>query len=330
MSSEIKVFGISLPIIIIIFCVIIVAFIVVLILMYRQLMNISRKYYSITKGTSEKDFEKIVLTRFKEMEKMKSYMNKLNRDHKEILLRANSCISRTGLVRYNAFDDLSGELSFSLALLDRDYNGIVVTSMHSRESCYTYAKEIINGSSYIALSKEELEAIEKAKTIDEEILSTENSDLPQDEIFSTLVSFEEYPDPPSKKKKRSDDFSSETSSLSERGLSIYRRSGKNNEDERKRIAEDDRKRLTKENRKGLLAKKESNDTPEEKDKKLRKKKSSESPGEKPRRRSDSSSSDKKSSIKASLRPPKKSSPESQRPMKAPSKPRRKPKEEPTE
>ena len=319
MSSEVKVFGISLPIIIIIFCVIIVAFIVVLILMYRQLMNISRKYYSITKGTSEKDFEKIVLTRFKEMEKMKSYMNKLNRDHKEILLRSNSCISRTGLVRYDAFDDLAGELSFSLALLDRDYNGIVVTSMHSRESSYTYAKEIINGSSYIALSKEETEAIEKAKTIDEEILSAENSELPQDEIFSTLVSFEEYPDPPARKKKKSDEFASETSSLSERGLSIYRRSGKKSEEDRERDSERnrERKRLAKE------------DLPEETpvEKKPRKLKSADNAASKLRRRSEQGSSSKKADIQLSKRPPKKSSAESQRPMKASSKQKRAPKEE---
>ena len=313
MSSEVKVFGISLPIIVIIMLVIIVIFAVALILMYRQLMSISRKYYSITKGTSEKDFEKIVLTRFREMDKMKAYMNKLNRDHKEILLRSNSCISRSGLVRYNAFNDLSGELSFSLALLDRDYNGIVVTSMHSRESCYTYAKEIIKGESYISLSKEELEAIEKAKTIDEEILSAENSELPQDEIFETLVSYEEFPEPV-RKKKKSDDFGSETSSLSERGLNVYRRKGRRSEPESDIIPENASSDVSKEKKRRRLL---SADLSEKKSKK----KATEEPTSEPTakrssKRSESGGADRKHNSTISKRPPRKSSAESQRPMKS--------------
>lgn len=73
---------------------------------------------------------------------------------------------KTGLIKYNAFREMSGKLSYSLALLDQEDNGIIVTSMYSREGCYSYAKEIIRGESYINLSEEEEEALKIAVTGD--------------------------------------------------------------------------------------------------------------------------------------------------------------------
>ena len=64
---------------------------------------------------------------------------------------------------------MAGKLSFVIALLNEDNSGFVFNSMHSREGCFNYAKEIIKGESYIPLSDEEKEAIEKAKTVEEEI-----------------------------------------------------------------------------------------------------------------------------------------------------------------
>ena len=64
---------------------------------------------------------------------------------------------------------MAGKLSFVIALLNDDNTGIIFNAMHSREGCFTYAKEIIKGESYIPLSDEEKEALERAKTVEEEI-----------------------------------------------------------------------------------------------------------------------------------------------------------------
>mgnify|MGYP003430956960 FL=1 len=69
---------------------------------------------------------------------------------------------KTGLVKYDAFREMSGALSYSLALLDKENNGVLISSMYSREGCYTYAKEIIKGESKINLSEEETEALKQA------------------------------------------------------------------------------------------------------------------------------------------------------------------------
>lgn len=69
---------------------------------------------------------------------------------------------KTGLVKYDAFREMSGKLSYALALLDKNNNGFMVNSMYSREGCYSYVKEIIKGESYITLSEEEQEALKMA------------------------------------------------------------------------------------------------------------------------------------------------------------------------
>ena len=60
--------------------------------------------------------------------------------------------------------EMGGKLSFVLALLDKNNDGILLNSVHSsREGCYTYLKEIIKGESFLELSNEEREALEQAK-----------------------------------------------------------------------------------------------------------------------------------------------------------------------
>ena len=68
-----------------------------------------------------------------------------------------------GIVKYNAFFDLSGELSYSLALLDKMDNGFILNSVYSREGSYSYIKEVRAGECDIELSKEEKQALEQAK-----------------------------------------------------------------------------------------------------------------------------------------------------------------------
>ena len=67
-----------------------------------------------------------------------------------------------GIVKYDAFNEMGGKLSFAIAMLDGNNSGWIINAMHSREGCYTYIKEIIKGESYIELAEEEAEALDKA------------------------------------------------------------------------------------------------------------------------------------------------------------------------
>jgi hypothetical protein len=73
-----------------------------------------------------------------------------------------NCIQRVGVVRYDAFPDVGGGLSFSLAVTDEPGNGVVMTSLYGREGCRIYAKSLVRGESEIPLSNEEQQAIRQA------------------------------------------------------------------------------------------------------------------------------------------------------------------------
>ncbi len=72
------------------------------------------------------------------------------------------CIQKVGIVRYKAIANTGADLSFAIALLDYENNGIVLNGIYSRDGSYTYAKPIQNGKSTYNLSDEEMEAIAKA------------------------------------------------------------------------------------------------------------------------------------------------------------------------
>ncbi len=71
-------------------------------------------------------------------------------------------VQKTGIVRYNPFSDVGGDQSFSIALLDGNNNGIVVSSLYTKEGNRIYGKPIKNGISEYSLSDEEKKAISKA------------------------------------------------------------------------------------------------------------------------------------------------------------------------
>lgn len=74
-----------------------------------------------------------------------------------------TCIQKIGIVRFNAYDNVGSDLSYSVALLDSNDCGVVLSGLFSRDSSLNYAKPITNGNSKYALSAEEIQALEIAK-----------------------------------------------------------------------------------------------------------------------------------------------------------------------
>jgi Protein of unknown function (DUF4446) len=76
--------------------------------------------------------------------------------------RIDGCVTHRALVRYDAYGEMSGQQSSSVALLDARRSGIVVSSIHHRDSARVYFKQIVAGESELELSPEEREAVERA------------------------------------------------------------------------------------------------------------------------------------------------------------------------
>jgi hypothetical protein len=73
-------------------------------------------------------------------------------------------VQKVGVHRFNALADEGGALSFSLALLDRNHTGLVITSIHGRQQNRVYSKAVEQGTGLVQLSEEEQKAIQNAST----------------------------------------------------------------------------------------------------------------------------------------------------------------------
>ena len=139
----------------------IVAIILSIVILFR-LKGLKRKYNLFMSGKDAESLEPLLLKRFEEIEVLTSTNAKNTNEIAEIFKRLQFVYQKVGIVKYDAFNEMGGRLSFSLAMLDNRNNGHIINSMHSREGCYTYIKEIINGQSCIELGDEERKALNQA------------------------------------------------------------------------------------------------------------------------------------------------------------------------
>ena len=135
---------------------------VVLKIVLCKLKTLKRRVDSLTRGKDTESLEDIIVSYLERVESLEEGEEITRAALNAIKDNLKITYQKTGLVKYDAFREMSGALSYSLALLDKENNGVLISSMYSREGCYTYAKEIIKGESKINLSEEEAEALKQA------------------------------------------------------------------------------------------------------------------------------------------------------------------------
>jgi hypothetical protein len=141
---------------------IVVLLILIIILMVKQ-SKLNKKYKTFMKGATGENLEGIVTKKFAEIDEIKSAIQSMNSHLGRIDEKLLITFQKVGIVKYNAFKEMGGKLSFAVALLNDTNDGFIINSMHSsREGCYTYIKEIIKGESFVVLAEEETEALELA------------------------------------------------------------------------------------------------------------------------------------------------------------------------
>jgi len=128
-----------------------------------SLKKFKNRYKKFFKNSDDLNIERLVEDNIdlcnEILNKNKDIESKINYIERNLI----QCVQKVGIVRYNAFDNVGSNLSFAIALLDGNDNGIVLNGIYSRESTTTYAKSIINGQSKYALSAEEIQAIDIAR-----------------------------------------------------------------------------------------------------------------------------------------------------------------------
>lgn len=128
-----------------------------------QMSQLKKRYKIFMSGKNARNLEKTLIDRLDQIDTLIEANTANERNIQKLFANMKFTFQKVGLVKYDAFHEMGGKLSFSLALLNETDDGFVMNAVHSREGCYTYVKDIIAGNSVIILSPEEKEALDIAK-----------------------------------------------------------------------------------------------------------------------------------------------------------------------
>ena len=145
--------------------VLFVAVCFLLLLLFRikaKVLYLEKRYSKLLQGESVSNMEAIILKRFAEIDVLKKNTTMVADSLNAISSMCAASLQKVGIVKYDAFDDVGGNLSHALCVLDRGNNGLIINVIHSTDRCMTYAKEVVAGEVFTALSEEEQEALNKA------------------------------------------------------------------------------------------------------------------------------------------------------------------------
>lgn len=126
------------------------------------IVNLKRKYKKFMGGKEVKSLEKQIERIIEDNKYLIELSNENKKGIRELNEKFENSFSKVGIVKYDAFNQMGGMLSFSIALLNNKNSGYILNSVHSTEGCYTYVKEITAGICDLELSNEEKSALSQA------------------------------------------------------------------------------------------------------------------------------------------------------------------------
>lgn len=127
-----------------------------------QCRKIRKKLKIFFNGKKASDLEGVLFEEIKRLKKAEESIKQIFNSLKDVEKIANQSIQKVGIIRFNPFKESGGNQSFAIALLNSRNDGLVITSLFTRQGNRVYSKPIKNGESTYPLSKEELEALKKA------------------------------------------------------------------------------------------------------------------------------------------------------------------------
>jgi hypothetical protein len=126
-------------------------------------LRLLKHYRKIAEKTKSGDLISAMDNLFQKEEVNSKSVQKILSEIDNINKRGLLSLQKNGFVRFNPFSETGGDQSFSLCLLDGEENGFVITGLHTRDRTRVYTKPIVGGVSKLELSREEEEALKKAK-----------------------------------------------------------------------------------------------------------------------------------------------------------------------
>ena len=139
-----------------------ISLLILVLLTIRSKRRVYRRYHHLVADFEEKNLDFMLVELRKKLGFIEQNLVEMESQNKFLESSLATAIRHVGVVRYNAFPEVGSDLSFSIALLDKAANGVVITSIYGREESRVFAKPILAKSSSYRLTDEEKQAIAKA------------------------------------------------------------------------------------------------------------------------------------------------------------------------
>ena len=147
---------------IIVLLVLLLVNIVLLVIFIVKNVKLTNRMNAFMLGKDASSLEEEITDLFAINKNIVEKVRENRKDIRKIYRKFTKAIQKVGIVKYDAYQQMGGDLSFSMALLDEENNGFIMNSVHSTEGCYTYTKEVRDGRCDLELGNEEKIALEKA------------------------------------------------------------------------------------------------------------------------------------------------------------------------
>lgn len=122
--------------------------------MRSSLKALQKKYDFFTQG-KDVNIDTVLTETLSELELTKKELAELTVKHNKLREQVRGCLQTVKLERYDAFDAMGGEMSYSILLADENKDGVILTSIYGRDESRCYAKDLKNGKSKYVLAEEE-------------------------------------------------------------------------------------------------------------------------------------------------------------------------------
>lgn len=162
MSDILTSFNDFIPYVVIGLVVIIIILLILIAVIFSSLNSLEKRYRKLMRGANNQNLEEIINGYMDKVDKsmqISENTKKLMLDHEK---KIQGCVQKVSIVRYKAFEDVGSDLSFSVAILDGNNDGVIITGIYGRNDSTTYAKPIDKGISRYDLSEEEITVLKEA------------------------------------------------------------------------------------------------------------------------------------------------------------------------
>lgn len=127
-----------------------------------RLSSMNSRYRAMMRGSTKDDLEGMLIQHVRKVEEIEAVNVRILEENELIRQFIRQTLVRVASVRFRAFEDMGGDLSYAVALLDANNDGVIFSSIFAREDSRSYIKPIKNGSSEYPLSDEEKSVLQEA------------------------------------------------------------------------------------------------------------------------------------------------------------------------